>query len=92
MASILPLGAGFGKRPPDTTRAIRIGSMSHQSSHREPRGLRAPVAERRAVFALTGLAIAQPIYDILGRTPEFLAVRGISGPSLWALARTESAG
>lgn len=37
------------------------------------------VAERRAVFAATALAIAQPIFDLLGRNPEFLQVREMHG-------------
>lgn len=28
------------------------------------------------LFALCGLAVAQPLYDLLGRNPEFFAVRG----------------
>jgi len=46
----------------------------------------APGAERRAVLALSGLAVAQPIFDQLGRNPEFLWLRDIEGLSLWAFS------
>ena len=38
------------------------------------------------LFALSGLAIAQPLYDLLGRNPEFFAVRGSGRWTILAFA------
>jgi hypothetical protein len=37
-------------------------------------------------LALFGMAVAQPLYDILGRYPEFLAVRGLAPAEVFLLA------
>ena len=44
------------------------------------------------VFVLTGFAIAQPLYDLLGRNAEFFVAHRLGAPGILALAATLSFG
>jgi hypothetical protein len=37
------------------------------------------------VFALSGLAVAQPLLDVLGRSPEFFLFLGVGRAAVWSL-------
>ena len=50
-----------------------------------------PLVERQLwlfleLFALTGLVVAQPLLDVLGRAPDFLLFRQADGRDIVALA------
>ncbi len=38
------------------------------------------------LFAITSLAVAQPLLDLLGRTPDFFVIRGVGGSGVAVLA------
>lgn len=40
--------------------------------------------EGLALFVVLALAVAQPLFDQLGKNPEFLWLHGVRGPRLWA--------
>jgi hypothetical protein len=72
----------------DRLRAVLRQATRQDDSGQSPRGReRQPnlASGIAAIAGLSSLAFAQPIYDLLRRTPEFFAIRGLSMGDLLAL-------